>query len=296
MELSSQDAERFFGEPALNIFDLIQADSSGHGMVNILAANELYMRPKAYATFLLWILSELFEELPEVGDLEKPRLVFFFDEAHLLFEDMPDALLDKIEQVVRLIRSKGVGVYFITQSPTDIPDKVLAQLGNRVQHALRAFTPRDQKAVKLMAQTFRPNPKINIEQTITDLGVGEALISFLDEKGSPSMVQRALICPPQSRIGAITQDERQAVIKGSIHYGNYEQMQDRDSAFEMLKKRAEVKTEPRYETTTAPRPRGRPADSLMTAMAKSTARSMGSAVGRQIIRGVLGSIFGSGRR
>lgn len=310
MELESQGADQFFGEPCLDIFDLIQTSSNGRGMINILAADQLYLKPKTYATFLLWLLSELFEQLPEVGDLSKPKLVFFFDEAHLLFEDAPDALMEKIEQVVRLIRSKGVGIFFVTQNPLDIPEKVLAQLGNRVQHALRAFTPNDQKAIKAMARTFRPNPSINIETTLIDLGVGEALVSVLDEKGSPSIVERAFICPGRSRAGAVTADERQIVIKESIHYGNYEKTVDRESAFEVLKKRTEermAQQEQAAQQTAMPRqPKamdmrtvrrpGRPADDLMTTVAKSAARSIGSSVGRQIIRGVLGSIFGGSSR
>lgn len=306
MELAMQGAESFFGEPALNIFDLIQVDSSGQGMVNILASQELFLKPKIYATFLLWLLSELFEQLPEVGDIEKPKLVFFFDEAHLLFDGTPDALLEKIEQVVRLIRSKGVGVYFITQNPRDIPDKIAAQLGNRIQHALRAFTPQDQKAIKAMAQTFRVNPKLKIEEVITQLGLGEALVSLLDEQGSPSIVERAFICPPLSRVGTLSDEEQQAVIKASLKYGRYEKAQDRESAYEILSKRAQEKAkespvvtkEPSgrsQEPSKTPARRGRPPDSLVTAMAKSAARSVGSQIGRQIIRGVLGSIFG-GRR
>ncbi|MBP6343601.1 MAG: DUF853 domain-containing protein [Candidatus Omnitrophica bacterium] len=310
MELESQGADQFFGEPCLDIFDLMQTSSNGRGMINILAADQLYLKPKTYATFLLWLLSELFEQLPEVGDLSKPKLVFFFDEAHLLFEDAPDALMEKIEQVVRLIRSKGVGIFFVTQNPLDIPEKVLAQLGNRVQHALRAFTPNDQKAIKAMARTFRPNPSINIETTLIDLGVGEALVSVLDEKGSPSIVERAFICPGRSRAGAVTADERQIVIKESIHYGNYEKTVDRESAFEVLKKRTEermaqqeqaaqqtaMSRQPKAMDMRTVRRPGRPSDDLMTTVAKSAARSIGSSVGRQIIRGVLGSIFGGSSR
>lgn len=307
LELEAQGGSQFFGEPMLDIFDLIQTHSDGRGIINILAADQLISRPKVYATFLLWLLAELFEQLPEVGDLEKPKMVFFFDEAHLLFDDVPQALLEKIEQVVRLIRSKGVGVYFVTQNPKDVPDKVLAQLGNRVQHALRAFTPQEQKAVKIMAETFRPNPKLDIEKVITELGVGEALISFLEESGTPAVVDRAFVCPPQSRVGAITPDERQKVIQGSIHFGNYEKVVDRESAFEMIKKRAEQKAvpppptapqqtyqppQPGYQVPVPRRSPGRPQDSLGAAMAKSAARTIGSTIGRQIIRGVLGSILG----
>ncbi len=237
LALEQQGAERFFGEPALALDDLLQTDASGKGMINVLAADKLLQSPKLYATFLLWLLSELFENLPEVGDLEKPKLIFFFDEAHLLFDEAPRALLDKIEQVVRLIRSKGVGVYFVTQNPIDIPDVILGQMGNRVQHALRAFTPRDQKAVKAAAETFRPNPKLDTEQTITELGVGEALVSFLDEKGMPGIVERALIVPPSSQIGPITPQQRQALIEASLVYGHYEKQIDRESAYELLTKR-----------------------------------------------------------
>jgi DNA helicase HerA-like ATPase len=268
--------------------------------------------PKAYATLLLWLLSELFEELPEVGDPEKPKLVFFFDEAHLLFNDAPAALLEKIEQVVRLIRSKGVGVYFVTQNPLDVPDSVLGQLGNRVQHALRAFTPRDQKAVKTAATTLRSNPALDVEKVITELGVGEALVSLLDEKGRPSMVEQAIVLPPRSRIGPITADERTAAIKRSLVAGTYEQVVDRESAYEVLKARREQAAGDKTEQT----PEGRPSGSIFgdvlgsvfgggssrrqsagEAMVKSAARAVGSEVGRQIIRGVLGSILrGSGSR
>jgi hypothetical protein len=307
LELETQGGDQFFGEPMLDIFDLIQTHSDGRGIINILSADQLINRPKVYATFLLWLLAELFERLPEVGDLEKPKMVFFFDEAHLLFEDTPEALLEKIEQVVRLIRSKGVGVYFVTQNPKDIPDKVLAQLGNRVQHALRAFTPQEQKAVKIMAQTFRPNPQLNIEQVITELGVGEALISFLEEKGTPAVVDRAFVCPPQSRLGAITPEERQRIIQNSIHFGNYEKVVDRESAFEVIKKRTEQRVAqaqqtpqetypktlpPAYQEPNPRRIPGRPRDGMIEAFAKSAVRSIGSSVGRQIIRGVLGSILG----
>ncbi len=322
LELETQGGDQFFGEPMLDIFDLIQTSSDGRGIINILAADQLISKPKVYATFLLWLLAELFERLPEVGDLDKPKMVFFFDEAHLLFEDVPAALLEKIEQVVRLIRSKGVGIYFVTQNPKDVPDKVLAQLGNRVQHALRAFTPQEQKAVKIMAQTFRPNPKLDIEKVITELGVGEALVSFLEENGTPAIVERAFVCPPQSRVGAITPEERQKIIQSSIHFGNYEKMVDRESAFEVIKKRTEEKLaqaqqaaqqeqtyqQPTYQqpsrypqqpmrypqqpSTRAP---GRPRDGLGEALAKSAVRSIGSSLGRQIIRGVLGSILGGKR-
>jgi DNA helicase HerA-like ATPase len=293
-------------------------------MINILAADKLMLSPRAYSTFLLWLMAELFERLPEVGDVDKPRLVFFFDEAHLLFADAPSALLEKIEQVVRLIRSKGVGIYFVTQNPLDIPDVILGQLGNRVQHALRAFTPRDQKAVKSAAETFRQNPRVDVETVITQLGVGEALVSFLDEKGQPGIVERAYVLPPHGRIGSITPPERQAIIQGSLIYGHYERAVDRESAYEMLKARAEREAaaqaqqaqpapygypypqapqpgpgrtpRPYPDYSQAPRrPAGRPRDTLMEAMAKSAARSVGSQLGRSILRGVLGSILG-GRR
>lgn len=311
LELEAQGGGPFFGEPMLDIFDLIQTHSDGRGIINILAADQLINRPRVYATFLLWLLAELFEHLPEVGDLEKPKMVFFFDEAHLLFENAPEALLEKIEQVVRLIRSKGVGVYFVTQNPADIPDKVLAQLGNRVQHALRAFTPQEQKAVKIMAQTFRPNPKLTIEKVITELGVGEALISFLEENGAPAIVERAFVCPPESRVGSILPEERQRIVQGSIHFGHYENAIDRESAFEMIKKRTEEKAlqtqeavpqqpvyqqpPPRYQEQVPRRSPGRPRDGMAEAFAKSTVRSIGSSLGRQIIRGLLGSILGGKR-
>ncbi len=308
LTLEEQGADRFFGEPALNLDDLVQTDGRGRGMVNILAADKLMLTSRAYSTFLLWLMAELFERLPEVGDMEKPRLVFFFDEAHLLFADAPQVLLEKIEQVVRLIRSKGVGIYFVTQNPLDIPDVILGQLGNRVQHALRAFTPRDQRAVKAAAETFRQNPKVDVETVITQLGVGEALVSFLDEKGHPGVVERATVLPPHSRIGTITPPERERVIRGSLVFGHYERIIDRESAYEILKARAEREAaqapQPKARRTPRPypdypqtprRPPGRPRDTLFDAMAKSAARSVGSSLGRQILRGVLGSILG-GRR
>src|SRR5580704_4761487 len=239
VEIQQQGGEKFFGEPALNLDDLMQTDSSGHGVVNILAADKLIRAPRVYATFLLWILTELFERLPEAGDPEKPKLGFFFDEAHLLFADLPKIIEDKVTLIVRLIRSKGVGVYFVTQNPIDIPETVLGQLGNRVQHALRAFTPNDQKAVKSAADTFRSNPKLNVAQVITQLEVGEALVSFLDEKGTPGVVERALVLPPRSRIGPITPDERQKLIQSSVVAGVYEKVVDRESAYERLKARAD---------------------------------------------------------
>ncbi|HKS75482.1 MAG TPA: helicase HerA-like domain-containing protein, partial [Terriglobales bacterium] len=288
----------------------IQTDSKGRGMVNILAADKLLSSPQLYATFLLWMLSELFERLPEVGDPEKPKLVFFFDEAHLLFTDLPQNLQAKIEQVVRLIRSKGVGIYFVTQNPTDIPDIILGQLGNRVQHALRAFTPKDQKAVRAAAQTFRSNPKLNVETTITELGVGEALVSFLDEKGIPGVVERALICPPHSQIGPITPEQRQQLIHSDVLFGTYEQAVDRESAYERLTARntapASAPAQPGQSQPSQPwyanlpslggGGGGRRGDTVVDAMMKSAARSIGSSVGRQIIRGVLGSILGGSRR
>jgi hypothetical protein len=239
LTLESQGAENFFGEPALDLMDMIQTDASGKGMINILAADKLLQAPKLYATFLLWLMSELFENLPEVGDLDKPKLIFFFDEAHLLFDEAPDSLLQKIEQVVRLIRSKGVGVYFCTQNPIDVPDKILGQMGNRVQHALRAFTPRDQKAVRAAAETFRLNPNLNVEQAITELGVGEALVSFLDEKGMPNIVERSFILPPRSQIGPIAPEQRDQILKASLLFGHYEKQLDRESAYEALKLKTE---------------------------------------------------------
>ncbi len=239
LTLEGQGGGKFFGEPALNLSDFMQTDENGKGIVNILAADKLMSSPKVYTTFLLRLLSELFEQLPEVGDLEKPKLIFFFDEAHLLFEDTPDVLMDKIEQVVRLIRSKEVGVYFVTQNPVDIPDDVLGQLGNKIHHALRAFTPKDQKAVKAIADTFRPNPEIDVENAVINLGLGEALISVLDKSGNPTMVERALIVPPYGHIGAITDDKRTEIIKQSTVYGHYEQNVDRESAYETLKERAD---------------------------------------------------------
>ncbi|HET9762847.1 MAG TPA: helicase HerA-like domain-containing protein [Casimicrobiaceae bacterium] len=308
LTLEQQGGDRFLGEPMLNIDDLLQAEG-GRGNVNILAADRLMQAPQLYATMLLWLLSELYERLPEVGDRDKPKLVFFFDEAHLLFTDAPKVLLDKIEQVVRLVRSKGVGVFFVTQNPLDVPDIVLGQLGNRVQHALRAFTPRDQKAVKAAASTMRANPKIDTEQAITELGVGEALISFLDEKGRPGIVERAFVLPPASRIGPISPEERKAVMERSPVKGVYEKTIDRESAYEKLANRAAV------SAGAAPAAgsqgglldslkgslgglmtgSGRK-DSLVEAAAKSAMRSVGSTIGREIVRGVLGSLMGGRRR
>jgi DNA helicase HerA-like ATPase len=314
LELEQQGGEKLFGEPALNIDDLMQVDR-GQGVVNILAGEKLMGAPKLYSTFLLWLLSELFEHLPEVGDPEKPKLVFFFDEAHLLFNEAPKALLEKIEQVVRLIRSKGVGVYFVTQNPLDIPDSVLGQLGNRVQHALRAFTPKDQKAVKSAAQTMRPNPKLDVEAAITELSVGEALVSLLDDKGRPSVVERAFVIPPASRIGPLTEAERAAAIKASALYGHYEKAIDRESAYEKLKGRTVARQESASTGAPAPAgeagglmgtlgevlmgktgPRGGHRDGLIESMAKSTARTIGSQIGREVVRGVLGSIMGGAKR
>ncbi len=303
--LEDQGGAAFFGEPALELTDLMRTDLSGRGMVNILAADQLILSPQLYSTFLLWLLSELFERLPEVGDPEKPRLVFFFDEAHLLFDEAPKSLRDKIEQVVRLIRSKGVGIYFVTQSPSDVPDEVLGQLGNRVQHALRAFTPRDQKAVRTAAETFRPNPKLDTARVITELGVGEALLSVLDAKGTPTMVERALVCPPRSRLRPLDEGERRQVLQGSPLFGRYEQVVDRESAHEILRdralreqERAALEAELAQSRPQAGKPaarRGRQPDSLVESLAKSAARSIGTQVGRTLIRGVLGSLFG-GRR
>ncbi len=300
LALGDQGGEKFFGEPALDLQDLMQTDGTGKGIINIISADRLMQSPRIYTTFLLWMLSELFEHLPEVGDPPKPNLVFFFDEAHLLFDDLPKILEEKIEQVVRLIRSKGIGIYFITQNPLDIPDAVLGQLGNRVQHALRAFTPRDQKTVRAAAETFRPNPKLDVAKAITELEVGEALVSVLDEKGSPTKVERALILPPQSRLTPLTPEERAKIIQGSTLYGHYEKAVDRESAFEKLRSRAAE----RVKSEEAPLPESRrrtagqrsPVEDLMGAMAKSAAHAIGSQIGRQIIRGVLGSLFGGGRK
>ncbi len=333
LSISEQGGEQFFGEPMLNLDDMLQTDARGKGLINILAADQLLQAPRLYSTFLLWMLSELYEHLPEVGDLEQPKMVFFFDEAHLLFDEAPKVLLQKIEQVVRLIRSKGVGVYFVTQNPLDIPDTVLGQLGNRVQHGLRAYTPRDQKAVQAAAETFRPNPEFNTAQVIGELGVGEALISFLDEKGRPSIVQRALVMPPASQIGAISIEERQKIIAGSIVAGVYEKTVDRESAYEKLKGRVVTSapgpqstpdsswgnssgsTNSTGTTTSNPVPSQqseggigesikdifgnllgggngiRRRDNMAETMVKSAVRTIGSQVGREIIRGLLGSIM-----
>jgi hypothetical protein len=334
LQIEEQGGDRFFGEPMLDIGDFMQT-IDGKGVVNILAADRLMTSPRLYATFLLWMLSELFESLPEVGDLEKPKLVFFFDEAHLLFNDAPKALIERIELVVRLVRSKGVGVYFVTQNPLDVPDTVLAQLGNRVQHALRAFTPRDQKAVKSAAETMRANPKIaDMAAAITELAVGEALVSFLDEKGRPSITERVYVIPPGSQIGPITPDQRKALLAGSLVAGAYDKAVDRDSAYEKLKGRAEAGAAEAQQrggraggtagmpmpkvpggtgAAQAPAggglggmlkdavlgttgPRGGRHPGLVEKAASSAVRSIGSAVGREIIRGVLGSLLGGTRR
>lgn len=300
LTLESQGGERLFGEPALNLDDLMQTDSQGRGMVNILSADKLMNAPSVYATFLLWLLAELFENLPEVGDIDKPKLVFFFDEAHLLFADAPGALLQKVEQVVRLIRSKGVGVYFISQNPADIPDNVLGQLGNRVQHALRAFTPRDQKAVRAAAETMRENPALNEEAVITELGVGEALVSMLDEKGRPTVVERAFILPPHGQIGPVDAQTRAAIVQNSLLAGYYEKAVDRESAYEILKARAgqaaveqqAIADEKASQKTEA----GSGRQTVVEAFVKSAVRAIGSQLGREILRGVMGSILGGGRR
>lgn len=324
--LEEQGGDAFFGEPALKISDLMRTDRKGRGVINVLAADKLMMSPRLYATFLLWLLSELFEELPEIGDPEKPRLVFFFDEAHLLFNEAPKALLEKVEQVVRLIRSKGVGIYFVTQNPLDVPDTVLSQLGNRVQHALRAFTPRDQKAVKAAAETFRPNPDLDTKQVITELGVGEALVSTLERKGIPSVVQRTLIRPPSSRLGPLTKKERKKIVQASPVFGQYEDVVDRESAYEVLQKRAvqknkqeekQRKTEDKEREQTGRMKRSRTGfqlpdfdrddrptrsskrkstrrrsnrQSVTEAAIKSVTRSIATSLGRALVRGLLGSL------
>ena len=327
LQIEQQGGDRFFGEPMLDIADFMQT-VEGRGVVNILAADRLMTAPRLYATFLLWMLSELFETLPEVGDLDKPKLVFFFDEAHLLFNDAPKVLVERIELVVRLVRSKGVGVYFVTQNPLDIPDSVLGQLGNRVQHALRAFTPRDQKAVQSAASTMRANPRLDIATAITELGVGEALVSFLDEKGRPAVTERVFVMPPGSQIGPVTPQQRQVLRQGSLVAGVYEAVVDRESAFERLKGRATSGSAgaggdgftggPGATAPAGPAapgtggsgllgglsdmlfgstgPRGGRKEGLAEAAARSAMRSVGSAVGREIVRGVLGSLLGGGRR
>jgi uncharacterized protein len=329
MQIESQGGDAFFGEPMLNIEDFMQTDGAGRGYINVLAADKLMNSPRLYATFLLWMLSELFETLPEVGDLDKPKIVFFFDEAHLLFADAPKVLLERIELVVRLVRSKGVGVYFVTQNPLDIPDSVLAQLGNRVQHALRAFTPRDQKAVKSAAQTMRQNPAFSIEEAITELAVGEALVSFLDDKGRPGVTERVFVLPPASQIGPITPDQRQDLLANSIVAGVYEKALDRESAYEKIKGHTAARMAqeaPAQPVATTGRTRSEPAaqapaseesaggglldglgsifgggarrtrTSAGEQMIRSAASAVGREVGRQIIRGVLGGIFGGSKR
>ena len=297
LTLEEAGGDCFFGEPALDLEDLIQCAGDGRGVINILAANRLMQSPKLYATFLLWLLAELFERLPEVGDSEKPKLVFFFDEAHLLFDNPPQALLDKIEQVVRLIRSKGVGVYFVTQNPLDIPEAILGQLGNRVQHALRAFTPKDQRAVRAAAETFRARPGLDVATAIMELETGEALVSVLDSKGAPTPVERALIAPPRSRLAPLTPGELANVVSASPLAGYYEKAVDRESAHEKLKARAVAESATvAAETQERAAAANNPAGDLLAAAAKSAAHAIGSSLGRQIIRGVLGSLFGGGKR
>ena len=294
LALEHEGGDALFGEPALNFQDFLRTSAKGEGIINILTADKLINSPKVYATLLLWLLSELFEQLPEVGDPPKPTLVFFFDEAHLLFADAPKILMDKIEQVVRLIRSKGVGVYFVTQSPLDLPDVVLGQLGNRVQHALRAFTPRDQKAVKAAAETFRTNPKLKVVEAITELGVGEALVSVLDEKGVPTPVERAWILPPQSRLTPLTVDERQQVVQSSVLQGHYDKIIDRESAYEILQARAgQAQATAMAEAAAKQRAKeSAQTGKMIESMARSAARSVGTQIGRQLSRGVLGTLFG----
>jgi uncharacterized protein len=318
--LENQGAEAFFGEPALDIRDFMRTDRDGRGIINILAADKLMAKPRLYASFLLWMLSELFEELPEVGDLDKPKLVFFFDEAHLLFNDAPRPLLEAVEQVVRLIRSKGVGVYFVTQNPLDVPQTVLAQLGNRVQHALRAFTPRDQKAVRAAAETFRQNPAFSTEKAITELGVGEALVSTLEGNGTPSIVERALIAPPSARVGPLAETERKEALRASPLRGKYDEAVDTESAYEMLAKRKELAAQPAQEAASSGglggllesvlgggsgsgqaggkgkgRARVTITETVVRTAATSVARTVGTQLGRAILRGVLGSMT-KGRR
>lgn len=306
--LEEQGGDRFFGEPALAIFDLLQADNDGRGMINILAADQLFLSPALYSTFLLWLMSELYEALPEVGDLEKPKMVFFFDEAHLLFDQAPQALLEKVQQVVRLIRSKGIGIYFITQNPVDIPDDVAGQLGNRVQHALRAYTPKEQKAVKAAAETFRQNPAFNVEDVITQLGVGEALVSFLDEKGRPSVVEKSFILPPRSKIGPITADQRQELMRTDQVYGKYEKTADRESAYELLQKKAAAAAQLAAEKkpqrqvpddagsgtfadSDFGRSMGKVANKAMNQAISAMASQAGRKIGSSLFRGLLGSLL-----
>ena len=325
LEIESQGADKFFGEPMLNIQDFLQTDAKGKGVINLLCASELMNSPRLYGTFLLWLLSELFEQLPEIGDAEKPKLVFFFDEAHLLFNEAPKVLIERMELLVRLIRSKGVGVYFVTQNPLDVPETVLGQLGNRVQHALRAFTPRDQKAVKASAQTMRANPSLDIEKAITELAVGEALVSFLDEKGRPGITQQAFIMMPGSQLGPITPEQRIALLDNSLVAGVYEKTLDRESAYEILKgarptpssdsahsapgsKGPDGSTSANEQGSNAllgslgevvfgrTGPRGAKHDGLAQALVRSAVRTIGSSVGREIVRGVLGGILGGRKR
>ena len=318
LALEQQGGDMFFGEPMLDIGDMMQTDDKGRGVINVLAADRLLNSPRLYASFLLWLMSELFEKLPEVGDPERPKMVFFFDEAHLLFNEAPRALLEKVEQVVRLIRSKGVGVFFVTQNPLDIPDTVLGQLGNRIQHALRAFTPRDQKAVRAAAETMRPNPKFAAEQAISELGVGEALVSLLDEKGRPNMVERVWMAAPASRIGPLTDAERAQLVRKSLVAGIYDKTEDRESAYEVLRARTAAEAASAKEMADAKAAAktkggaGAPADegwsgalkdslgsllggsgrkdSVIETAAKSVARTVGSQLGRAIVRGMLGGI------
>jgi uncharacterized protein len=300
--IEDQGGDRFFGEPALDISDFMKTDQDGLGYINIMACDKLFQSPALYSTFLLWLLSELFEALPEVGDLDKPKLVFFFDEAHLLFNDAPKVMLERVEQVVRLIRSKGVGVYFITQNPVDIPDSVLGQLGNRVQHALRAYTPKDQKAIKAAAETFRQNPKYTVEQVITELGVGEALISFLDEKGRPSVVEKAFVLPPRSKIGPVPPERRNEVMARSVMKGRYEKTVDRESAYEYLQAKAlrdqeEAASSARdaqAENDEQQKRRGksgRKPDTVIEKLSKTAASSAGRQIARELVRGILGSLL-----
>ena len=315
--LEAEGGEVFFGEPELNISDLIKTDNRGKGIINILAADKLMNSPRIYTTFLLWLLSDLFENLPEVGDMEKPKLVFFFDEAHMLFNDMPKILLEKVEQIVRLIRSKGVGVYFITQNPADIPENILGQLGNRIQHALRAYTPNDQKAVRVAANTFRANPKFDTETAITELGTGEALVSFLDEKGAPNPVERAFVLPPEGQIGPVTPDERMHVIQSSLLYGIYEKEVDRISAFEIISERTNAddlqkqqleqqkqleiqrRDQEKADREAERQRRAAAKDDVFGGLLKDVGRTVGrqmtSQIGRSITRTILGAFFGKKR-
>lgn len=301
LRLEDQGGSQFFGEPALNIKDFMRTDLDGRGMVNILAADKLMQSPRLYGTFLLWLLSELFEELPEAGDATKPKLVFFFDEAHLLFNDAPKALLEKVDQVVRLIRSKGVGVFFVTQNPADLPDNILGQLGNRVQHALRAFTPKQQKGIKQAAQTYRENPDFDVADVITEMGVGEALVSTLEGKGQPSIVQRTLIRPPSSRLGPATADTKAMVMKASSLGSKYDETQDRESAYEILQKRGEEAAKAAEEAQAAaekakPKKRKSNRQSTSEAAIKSLVRSVSSSVGRTIAKEVMRGIMGAMKR